>query len=158
MNQLIRCACLAAFLALSACGGQAPSPVPASAPAGGEAVETVGDAIARANAVQTSALNEAVARQYGIARNDKTVLLLVAVRKGSGGAESAVPARVTATVTGLTGDKRNIEMRELRTSDLLDYVGTVDTSLPETLRFEVDVAIEGNATAKLRFSREFYPR
>ncbi len=145
-------------LFLAACGSQTPSPVPASAPTSNEIVETVGDVTIRANAMQTSALNDVVARQYGIARDDKTVLLLVAVRKGSPGAEVAVPARVSASVAGLTGGKRSVEMRELRTGDLLDYIGTVETSLPETVRFEVDVSTEDGAKTKAQFSREFYPR
>lgn len=158
MDSFSRRVLLAAVLALSACGGQAPSPAPSAAATGGEAVETVGDATIRASAVQTSALNEAIAQRYGIARDDKTVLLLVAVRKGAGAAETSAPAQVKASAAGLTGDQREIEMRELKTGDLLDYAGTVQTSLPETLRFEVTVTLEGGRTAKLRFSREFYPR
>lgn len=159
MNAFSRFVFLVAFLALSACGGQPPAPAPTSAaPAGGEAVEIVGDATIRASAVQTSALNDTIAQRYGIARDDKTVLLLVAVRKGAGAAETSVPAQVKASATGLTGDRREIEMRELRTGDLLDYVGTVRTSLPETLRFEVTASLEGGGTAKLQFNREFYPR
>lgn len=158
MNSFCRCVVLTAVLASSACGGQAPSPAPSTAATSGEAVETVGDATIRASAVQTSALNEAIARRYGIARDDKTVLLLVAVRKGSGTTEISVPAQVKASAAGLTGDKREIQMRELKTGDLLDYVGIVQTPLPETLRFEATVSLEGGGTAKLRFNREFYPR
>lgn len=159
MKSTLYCLLLVSLLALSACGA---NPPPASSGAAatnsGEATETVGDVTIRASALQTSTLNEAVAKQYGIARDDKTVLLLVAVRKGSGAAETSLPGRVAATAAGLTGSRQEIAMRELRAGELLDYIGTVETSLPETLRFEVDVTTEQGQTATVRFNREFYPR
>lgn len=146
------------LLVLAACGGsQAPAPA-ANAGDRGEAMETVGDVSIRASAVQTSTLNDAVAQQYGIARDAKTVMLLVAIRKGSGANETSLPAKVTASAAGLSGGKQDIAMRELRTGELLDYIGTVETSLPETLRFEVTVVQADGATSTLRFNREFYPR
>ena len=158
MKPLLPGACLIATLMLSACGGS-PPPAPAAVAAdSGEATATIGDVTIRASTLQTSSLNEAIARRYGIARDDRTVMLLVAVRKGQGTAETSVPARVTASATGLTGGRRDIPMREQRTGELLDYVGTVDTTLPETLRFEVDVVREDGARSTLRFNREFFPR
>lgn len=154
MNRLLL-AC-SALLLLSACGGSAPPPVPAV-----PAQETVvsGDGfVIHANALQTSSLNETVAKGYGITRDDKTVLLLVAVRTGEEGAERSLPARVSVTVSGLTGDMRPIEMHELRTGDLVDYIGTVETSLPETLRFDITATLAHGEIAKAQFSREFYPR
>ncbi len=150
---------LVSLLALSACGGSAPPAPAASASANaGEAVETVGNVTIRASAVQTSTLNDAVAKEYGIARDDKTVLLLVAVRQSDGANDISLPAKVTASAGGLSGGKQGIAMRELRTGDLLDYIGTVETSLPETLRFEVKVVREDDAISTLKFNREFYPR
>lgn len=151
----------AALILLSACSGSqtaTPAANGANSANSGEATATVGDVSIRASALQTSALNDAVAGRYGIARDDKTVMLLVAVRKGNGAGETSLPARITASATGLTGGKQDIVMRELRTGELLDYIGTVETSLPETLRFDVTVVREDGASSTLRFNREFYPR
>ncbi|HJR74155.1 MAG TPA: DUF4426 domain-containing protein [Luteimonas sp.] len=158
MNRLLRPACLALFLLLSACGGNAPPAKPAAQAADAGATVSGGDFVIHANALQTSALNETVAKGYGIARDDKTVLLIVAVRTNDAGAERSLPARVSVTVAGLTGDKRSVEMREQRTGDLVDYVGTVETSLPETLRFDITATLTHGGIAKAQFSREFYPR
>ena len=49
-------------------------------------------------------------------------------------------------------------MRELRSGDLLDYVGTVEIAMPDTLRFDLTIVREGGATSTMQFSREFYPR
>lgn len=159
MKPLSRCICFASMLvALSACSGPQTSPPTAAGAGSEEAIATAGDVTVRASAIQTSTLDDAVARQYGIARDPRTVMLLIAVRKGSGDNESSLPARITASASGLTGAKQDIAMRELRTGELLDYIGTVETTLPETLRFDVAVVREDGAISTLRFNREFYPK
>ncbi|MHB8913149.1 MAG: DUF4426 domain-containing protein, partial [Lysobacter sp.] len=131
-----------------------------------EAIARVGDVSMRASVVQTSTLGAEVASQYGIRRDPGTVMLLVAVRQGTDGNEAALPARITATATDLRGQRQTIAMRELRVGDpgsgpgqaLLDYVGTVQTTLPDTLRFDVTIVREDGATSSLQFSREFFPQ
>jgi hypothetical protein len=148
-------------LSLAACGKDAaPSPaasVPASASAD-EAVARVGDVTMHASVMQTSSLNDGVAREYGITRSDNTVLLLIAVRKGADAQDTALPATITATATDLSGRRHDIAMRELRTGSLLDYVGSVDISLPDTLRFDVSIVRENGASSRMQFNREFFPR
>ena len=164
-------AILVLLLALFAgCGGTpTATSTPATAPAAGDpsqAIVRVGDVTIRASAVQTSTLDAAVARGYSIPRDDSTILLLVMVRQGPEGDDTALPARITANVTDLRGQARPIAMRELRTDDpdsdsgrpLLDYIGTVDASLPDTLRFDVAIVRENGATATMQFNREFFPR
>ena len=149
------------MLALGACGGSnAPSPpVPAaSATKSAEAVTRIGDVSIHASVVQTSTLAPAVASAYGITRDERRVLLLVAVRQGLEAQAVALPAQVVATVTDLRGRRQDIAMRELRSNGLLDYVGTVDIELPDTLRFDVAVTRTGGATSTMQFNREFYPR
>ena len=148
-------------LALGACGGSNVPPPAASVPstaARSEAVTRVGDVSIHASVVQTSTLAEGVAREYGILRDPRRVLLLVAVRQGPEADAIALPAQVVATVTDLRGRRQDIAMRELRSGDLLDYVGTVEIDLPDTLRFEVAVTRAGGATSTLQFDREFHPR
>ncbi len=148
-------------LVLCACGGNAPTPPPTStsaSSASGEAVATVGDVSIRASAVQTSALNAAVASEYGIVRDPKSVLLLVAVRQGPEGQDTAVPATITATATDLRGRQQAIAMRELRTGDLVDYIGVVETTLPDTLRFDISAVRAGGPTSTLQLSKDFYPQ
>ena len=149
------------MLALGACGGSnAPPPAApaASATKHSEAVTRIGDVSIHASVVQTSTLAEGVARDYGITRDERRVLLLVAVRQGPEAEAIALPAQVVATVTDLRGRRQDIAMRELRSGDLLDYVGTVEIDLPDTLRFDVVVTRAGGATSTLQFTREFHPR
>lgn len=155
---------------VAACGGNAP-PAASSAASGAsnatqEAVTRIGDVTIRATAVPTSSLAEPIASQYGIVRADNTVMLLVGVRQGSDVQEVALPARITATATDLRGRRHDIAMRELRSGDpgagpgqaLLDYVGTVDVTPPDTVRFDLTIVREDGATSTMQFSRDFYPR
>ena len=150
-------AVLAASLLLAACGAEPPARTAENSPVPQEAVARVGDVTMRANVMQTSALGPSVASQYGISRDDNTLMLLVTVRKGVDAGEVALPAQITATATDLRGQRQTMVMRELRAGELLDYVGTVQATLPDTLRFDVKIVREGGATSSMQFSREFYP-
>jgi hypothetical protein len=153
-------------VAMAGCGGNAPAPATPAPPAQPEAVSRIGDVTIRATALQTAALTPEVASRYGITRGDRTVMLLVGVRQGPEMQETALPATITATVTNLSGQRQQIALRELRSSDpstgsgqaLLDYVGTAETSLPDTLRFDLTIVREGGASSTMQFTREFYPR
>lgn len=146
---LIGCALL-----LSACGDDAPKPA-RQIDTPQEAVSRIGDVTIRANVLRTANLNEAMARGYGIPRSEDTLLLLVAVRKGPDGQDIALPATIQASVIDLRGQRRDIAMRELRTGELVDYVGTVDVSPPDTLSFDLKIVREGGATSLMQFSRDF---
>ena len=123
-----------------------------------EEVLQAGDTTIRATVMQTAALGGAVAAQYGIERDEGTVMLLVGVRKGPPAQEASVPVAVTATATDLRGNRHTIPMRELHAGDLVDHVGTVQVDLPETLAFDLDIRREGAPPARMQFSRDFSAR
>lgn len=164
MTRCLMSATLGFALLLSACGDDAPKQAKRiDTPQ--EAIARIGDVTIRTNVMRTANLNEAVARGYGIQRSDNTLMLLVSVRQGPDGQDVALPATVQASVANLHGQRRDIVMRELRTGDpgagpaqaLIDYVGTVDVSPPDTLSFDLKIAREGAAPASMQFNREFTP-
>ena len=161
-RQLAMCPLI--LLALAACSGSAPPATPAPGASAtdtgtqAEAITRTGDVSIRASAIQTSQLDPSIARQYGIARDPNTILLLVAVRQGPDATATALPATITAAATDLRGGRQDITMRELRAGELIDYVGTVTTTLPDTLRFDVTVVRANGATATMQLSRDFFPR
>ena len=147
---------LLATALLAACGGEAPKAVQPMA-AQEPAVTQVGEYSIRASAVPTASLSEAVLRGYGITGGDDVVLVLVGVRKGPEGQDVSVPAAITGAAIDLQGRRQPLQLRELRSGDLLDYVATVKVDAPDTLRFELQVTAEGAAPATLQFNREFAP-
>lgn len=142
---------------VAACGGttQPASPDAANAMPR-EASVRLGDVVVRATAIPTTTLGEAVAGQYGIVRDNKTVMLLVGVRRDGGAQETALPAQVTASATDLLGKRQAIAMRAVRTGGLVDYVGVATVIPPDTLRFDIDVLPEGGQRMTLRFNRDFF--
>jgi len=143
---------------VAGCDSQPTTRVATSATVPQEATLQAGDTTIRASVVQTSALNEQIANQYGIERDDEIVMLLVGLRRGQAAEETSVPATVSATVTDLRGQKQVIEMRELHAGNLVDYVGTVRVSLPDTLAFDIRIEREGAPASTMQFSREFLPQ
>jgi hypothetical protein len=146
---------LCAILLLGGCGGS-PAP-PATAAAQEPAVLQVADITIRASAVPTTVLGEATAKQYGIERDPRTVLLLVGVRRGSESQETSLPARVRGSAVDLLGRRQQFELREIRSDGFIDYAGSVQISPPETLRFDLVIERDGAAPAALSFNRDFFP-
>jgi hypothetical protein len=142
---------------LAGCGGKAPDHAANTrSQARQEASVRSGDIVVRANAIPTTMLGETVAKQYGIVRDDGSVMLLVGVRRVDS-RETAVPARITASATNLLGKQQAVVLREVRSGEFIDYVGVVDMIAPDTLRFDIEVAPEGATRMELHFNRDFFP-
>lgn len=147
-------------LLLAACQGDtapAVAPPASSGTQSAEAESTINGTTVHVNIVQTSQLPDPVMRQYGIARSPRTILLLVNLRNVG----SAPAPAISASVTDLQEHTTPVALRELQVAPsepgTVDYVGTVEVTLPDTLRFTV-VATRGGATSTVRVSRDFYPQ
>lgn len=147
-------ALIAAALA-SGCGRE-PSTPPAQGNAAGSESLRQGDVTVHATAVQTDKLPEQVVRRYGAARDARTVLLVVSLRRGDDANSVALSAqRIEASATDLLGRKQSLTLREMRDGELVDYVATVRLSPPDTLRFDV-AAHAGGERYRLKFVRDFF--
>ncbi|WP_190285584.1 DUF4426 domain-containing protein [Montanilutibacter psychrotolerans] len=148
-------------VALAGCGREASTPSDSADQAAAlreEAVLQAGDATVRASVIPTTNVGAAIATQYGIARSEDSVLLMVGVRQGPQATETSLPATVVASVRDLRGVRQAIAMREVRSGDSIDYVGTATVAAPDTLRFDILVQRQGKPEARLQFSRDIFPR
>ena len=158
-TRLLLPACLA--LSLAACQGDRASTPPANtAPLQGQSAEaesSIDGTTVHVSVVQTSQLPESVAREYGLDRSPRTIMVLVNLRDVG----SAPAPVISATVTDLLQHTTPVPLRvahgEKSNADIVDYIGTVDATLPDTLRFTV-VAKRGGATTTVEVSRDFYPQ
>jgi hypothetical protein len=92
------------------------------------------------NAMTTDTLTPKVAKAYGIQRSKNRGMLNVSVIKDQPGTTGVpVKAKVTATATNLTGQSRNIEMREVIDGDAIYYLADFRVTDQETLDFKLDV-------------------
>lgn len=148
----LACACLAG---LGGCGGE--RTMPASSEADASAGLRTGEVTVRATTLPTARLNPAMARQYAIAPDAGSVLLVIGMRRGPQAQESSVAGRVSASASDLLGNRQAIALREIRSEGFIDYVGTARVSMPDTLRFEIVAKPDGAPAATLRFHRDFFP-
>jgi hypothetical protein len=140
---------------LAGCSGERTMPTSTEADAPAEL--RTGEVTVRATTLPTARLNPAMARQYAIAPDAGSVLLVIGMRRGLQSQEASVAGRVSASASDLLGNRQAIELREIRNEGFIDYVGTARVSMPDTLRFEIVAKPDGAPAATLRFHRDFFP-
>lgn len=116
----------------------------------------VNDVTVRATTMPASQLNAAMAREYGITPAPDQVLLVVGLRRGGGSDEQSLEGNVRAEAVNLLGGRQAVALREVRSGEFIDYVGTAHLQLPDTLRFFVDIQVADHEPMSLRFHRDFF--
>ena len=139
----------------AACGGPDDSArVPEAQPAGASSVD-IGDHTVHFSALATDQLPPEVARAYNILRSKNRAMLNVSVLSEADG--KAVTAVVTVKTVNLTGQLKNVTMRQIDEGDAIYYIGEVPVANQETLIFDISVTPEGTDVASaVRFKRQFF--
>ena len=139
----------------AACGGGGGAPeVPTAEPAG-ESMKDIGDYVVHFSAQSTDALPPDVARAYNIVRSKNRAMLTVSVLSESDNV--SVPAVVVVKTVNLTGQLKNVAMREIEEQDAVYYIGETPVANRETLIFDISVTPEGSTVpSEVRFKREFF--
>ena len=143
---------------LVACGGPGDSAtVPQAEPA--EATSSdIGDHVVHFSAQSTDQLPTEIARAYNIVRSKNRAMLNVSVLEEA--TNTPVPAIVTVKTQNLTGQLKNVTMREIREPgdiEAIYYIGETPVANRETLIFDISVTPEGKSTSSnVRFKRQFY--
>lgn len=150
------------FALLSACGGPGESAsVPDAQPAGATSAD-IGNHVVHFSAQSTDQLPPAVAREYNIVRSKNRAMLNVSVISKAD--NSPVSANVTVNTVNLTGQLKNITMREIREGRedqdevvAIYYIGDTTVANREVLVFDISVRPDGEETvSEVRFKRQFY--
>jgi len=121
--------------------------------------ETFGNYEVHYNTLNADQIPAQVAQGYGIRRSANRALLnITVIEKSAGGAGTAVKAGVTATAINLTGQRRDIEMREiLEGDDAIYYIGELPIHNMETYNFTVQVKLDQEPKPfELKFRQQFY--
>ena len=139
---------------VAACGGGDSTSVPRAEPAGASSAD-IGDHVVHFNALSTDQLPPDIASAYGIKRSKNNAMLNVSVIRKSDNAP--VPAKVDVKTKNLTGQLKNITMRQIDEQDAIYYIGNTTIANRETLVFDISVIPEGSTRAsEVRFKREFF--
>ena len=118
-----------------------------------------GDYVVHYNALNTNFIPPQVAQGYGIRRSSSRALLnLTVLKKVMDNPGTPVSAKVSASGTNLTGQLREIEIRELKdTEGAIYYIGEFPIHNLETYNFSVNVQPEGETEPLLvKFRQQFY--
>lgn len=122
------------------------------------ASKAFGDHVLHFNAISTDQLSPEVARAYNIVRSKNRAMLTVTIVKADDGLPGQSQAgTVTATAANLTGQIKNLTLREIREDQSIYYIGDVAVANAETLVFDIEAIPEGSADKlSVRFSRQFF--
>jgi len=118
-----------------------------------------GNYVVHYNAINTSMIPPQVAKGYGIQRSSSRALLNITVlKKVMDTPGTPVKASVTASGTNLTGQRREIDIREIEdTEGAIYYIGEFPVHNMETYNFTVDVRLAAETDPLVvKFRQQFY--
>lgn len=143
---------------IAGCGGGGDTAtVPLAQPAE-ETFTSIGGHTVHFSAQATDQLPPDVARVYNIVRSKNRAMLTVSIIDDQSG--TSVTGDVTVKTQNLTGQLKNVMMREIREPgevEAIYYIGETPVANRETLIFDISVKPKGElATSNVRFKRQFY--
>ena len=140
---------------ISACGGpDETADIPEAQPAGATSAE-IGDFVVHFSAQSTDQLPPDVARTYNIVRSKNRAMLTVSVLQAVD--NQPVTAVVTVKTVNLTGQLKNVTMRQETEGKAIYYIGEVTIANRETLIFDIGVTPDGaDKASEVRFKRQFF--
>lgn len=121
--------------------------------------ETFGIYVVHYNVINSDQIPPQVAHGYGIKRSSSRALVNVTVMDSTAAENgSAVHAAVTTSTINLTGQRRDVEMREIvEEGEAIYYIGELPIHNMETYNFTVSVQVEGEPEPfEVKFRQQLY--
>lgn len=113
--------------------------VSASAPAWSQAhTSKEGPYTLRASTVSSETIPESTAKAHGIERDPRRGILNVLIQRKNGAIEKTLHGDVHAVARDLTGQKREVPMKEVDANGYVSYMGTYDFVRGEVIDFLID--------------------
>ncbi|GAB4189886.1 MAG: hypothetical protein Tsb002_17310 [Wenzhouxiangellaceae bacterium] len=127
-------------------------------PAQAQRSQDFGEYVVHFNAINSNLIPPDVAAAYDIQRSSSRGLLNITVlRKAMGNPNAPVHSTVKASAINLTGQRREIEMREIDENGAIYYLGEFRVSNMETFDFTVQVTPDGRSEPyEVKFRQQFY--
>lgn len=139
-------------------GGSGEGPRGAPAMEAAASSRDFGNHVLHFSAIQTDQLTPEVAQRYGIVRSQNRAMLNVSMLEKAGeGPAQPISGRVSVTATNLTGQLKNVNIREVREGEAVYYIAEIPVTDGETLIFNVSARPEGTTSdLEVRFKQQFY--
>ena len=88
---------------------------------------------------------------------NRGMINITVLQKVLGTTGAPVAAQISASATNLTGQRRDIALREIREGTAIYYIGEFPITHEETLRFSVHVKPEGSSESQeVKFKQQFF--
>lgn len=118
--------------------------------------QTFGQYEVHYSTINTNQLTPQIAQAFGIQRAGTQAMLNITVIDTQTG--DPVEAEISAIATNLTGQLRQLNLRELREQEAIYYIGQFRIHNEETLRFEIEVQPDGHTGEpfELEFRHQFF--
>ena len=123
-----------------------------------ESSKDFGDYVVYFNALKTDQLTPEVAGEYGIVRSKSRALLNVSIhRKEDGGRTKAVTGAVAASAINLTGQLKQMTLREIPEGEAIYYIGELAITDTEVLIYTIDMRPANELSDfAVRFKKQFF--
>ncbi len=117
-----------------------------------------GNYVVHFNALNTNLIPPAAAQQYGIQRSSTRALLNITIlSKVMNTPGTPVHAKVTATGRNLSGQLRDIQIKEVDDQGAIYYLGQLRVRNEETFDFTVNITPDGEQEPLVvRFRQQFF--
>jgi len=123
--------------------------------------ESFGNYVVHYNVINADMIPAQVAQGYGIKRSSNRALVNITIMDSAGGEDgygTALEADVKTSAVNLTGQRRAVEMREIKEPDgAIYYIGELPIANLETYNFNVTILVAGDPKPlELSFRQQFY--
>lgn len=117
-----------------------------------------GDYVMHFNALTTDQLTAEIAQRHGIVRSNSRALLNVSIlRKEDGTAGVPVAADVEVSASNLTGQLKNVTLKEVREETAVYYLAECAVANAETLIFSIAATPENeDSPLSVRYRKQFF--
>lgn len=112
-----------------------------------EQMKVFGEYEVHYNALNSSTLTPAVAKQYGLTRGGNQGLVNIAVRKRDDKTGTAVAAKVSGSVKNLLSQRNDLSFKEIKETGAIYYIAIFRFDDKDTLTFELNVQPDGSSTS-----------
>lgn len=121
-----------------------------------EKFKDYGDYIVHYNAFTTDVLQAEIAKQYQIRRSKNRGMINISIQKKNKN-NTAVTAAVSGTASNLTGQLKNLSIKEIKEGKAVYYISDFSVANRETLDFSVNIKVDGkDKPLKVTFRQQFF--
>jgi hypothetical protein len=119
-----------------------------------------GNYVVHHNATTSDLLSPDDAAKYGITRSRSNALVNIVILKKDGSpGHTPIGGSVTAKTSNLTGQLKNVTLKEITEGDAVYFIGVVSVANNETLNFDITATpADSSDPLNVKFQQQFFTK